>query len=89
MRTIKTGLIAALALGGLLALTNIASAQDAKEGKKGRMSPERRLAVLSAIPLGRFASTADIARTVLFLASDVSAYITGDTIVVDGGYLTR
>src|SRR5881227_3754397 len=53
------------------------------------LSPERRLAVLSAIPLGRFASTADIARTVLFLASDVSAYITGDTIVVDGGYLTR
>ena len=47
MRTIKTGLIAALALGGLLALTNIASAQDAKEGKKGRMSPERRLEALT------------------------------------------
>ena len=52
-------------------------------------APERRQAVLSAIPLGRFASTDDIARTVLFLVSDVSAYITGDTIVVDGGYLTR
>jgi len=47
MRTIKTGLIAALALGGLLALTNIAGAQDAKEGKKGRMSPERRLEALT------------------------------------------
>jgi NAD(P)-dependent dehydrogenase (short-subunit alcohol dehydrogenase family) len=53
------------------------------------LTPERRQAVLAAIPLGRFASTADIARTALFLASDVSAYITGDTIVVDGGYLTR
>jgi NAD(P)-dependent dehydrogenase (short-subunit alcohol dehydrogenase family) len=53
------------------------------------LSPERRQAILSAIPLGRFASTTDIARTVLFLASDVSAYITGDTIIVDGGYLTR
>jgi|ERR1041385_106355 Spy/CpxP family protein refolding chaperone len=43
MRTIKTGLIAALALGGLLALTNVASAQDAKEGKKRGMNPERQL----------------------------------------------
>jgi 3-oxoacyl-[acyl-carrier protein] reductase len=55
----------------------------------GLLTPERRQAVLAAIPLGRFASTADIARAVLFLASDVSAYITGDTIVVDGGFLTR
>ena len=53
------------------------------------LTPERRETVLAAIPLGRFASTADIARIALFLASDVSAYVTGDTIVVDGGYLTR
>jgi NAD(P)-dependent dehydrogenase (short-subunit alcohol dehydrogenase family) len=53
------------------------------------LTPERRQAVLAAIPLGRFASTTDIAQVVLFLASDVSAYVTGDTIVVDGGYLTR
>jgi Spy/CpxP family protein refolding chaperone len=43
MRTIKAGLIAVLALGGLLALTNFASAQDAKQNKKGRMTPEARL----------------------------------------------
>ncbi len=53
------------------------------------LTPERRDAALAAIPLGRFASTADIARIVLVLASDVSSYITGETIVVDGGYLTR
>jgi 3-oxoacyl-[acyl-carrier protein] reductase len=53
------------------------------------LTPERRQAVLASIPLGRFASPADIARIVLFLASDVSAYVTGDTVVVDGGYLTR
>lgn len=47
MRTIKSGLVAALALGGLLALTNVASAQDAKEGKKGRFSPEQRLEQLT------------------------------------------
>ena len=43
MRTIKTVLITALAMGGLLACANLASAQDAKgEGKKGR-NPERQL----------------------------------------------
>jgi 3-oxoacyl-[acyl-carrier protein] reductase len=53
------------------------------------LTPERRQTVLASIPLGRFASPADIARVVLFLASDASAYVTGDTVVVDGGYLTR
>ena len=53
------------------------------------LTPERRTAVLAAIPLGRFASTSDIARVVALLASDVLEYVTGETIVVDGGYLTR
>jgi NAD(P)-dependent dehydrogenase (short-subunit alcohol dehydrogenase family) len=53
------------------------------------LTPERRKAVLAAIPLGRFASTDDIAHVVALLASDVLGYITGETIVVDGGYLTR
>ena len=38
------------------------------------------------IPLGRMASPEEIAETVLFLASDKTNYITGQTIVVDGGY---
>lgn len=37
------------------------------------------------IPLRRHASVADIARTVLFLCSDDSAFMTGTTVVVDGG----
>jgi len=53
------------------------------------LTPERRKTVLAAIPLGRFASTDDIARLVALLASDVLGYVTGETIVVDGGYLTR
>jgi NAD(P)-dependent dehydrogenase (short-subunit alcohol dehydrogenase family) len=56
---------------------------------RGLLTPERRDAVLASIPLGRFASTSDIANMVLILASDVSSYVTGETIVVDGGYLTR
>jgi NAD(P)-dependent dehydrogenase (short-subunit alcohol dehydrogenase family) len=53
------------------------------------LTPERRKAVLASIPLGRFASTDDIAHVVALLASDVLGYVTGETIVVDGGYLTR
>jgi len=40
---------------------------------------------LKAIPLGRFARPSDIADCVSFLASDEAAYITGQTIVIDGG----
>jgi NAD(P)-dependent dehydrogenase (short-subunit alcohol dehydrogenase family) len=53
------------------------------------LTPERRTAILAAIPLGRLASTDDIAHVVALLASDVLGYVTGQTIVVDGGYLTR
>ncbi|MFC1952478.1 SDR family NAD(P)-dependent oxidoreductase, partial [Chloroflexota bacterium] len=42
---------------------------------------------LSRIALGRMGNADDIARVALFLASDLADYITGDMIVVDGGYL--
>lgn len=38
-----------------------------------------------AIPLSRFGTTEDVSKAVLFLASDLSSYITGQTINVDGG----
>jgi len=40
---------------------------------------------LSQIPLGRIGSAEDIANTAVFLASDEAGYITGQTIIVDGG----
>ncbi|MBG6129762.1 3-oxoacyl-[acyl-carrier protein] reductase [Aquimarina sp. EL_43] len=42
----------------------------------------------NAIPLKRGGSPEDIANTCLFLASDLSAYITGQVLNVDGGMLT-
>jgi 3-oxoacyl-[acyl-carrier protein] reductase len=42
--------------------------------------------VRAGIPLGRHGTGADVAAAVSFLASDDAAYITGQTINVDGGY---
>ena len=39
----------------------------------------------AGIPLGRFGSTEDIANVTLFLASDLSSYVTGQVLSVDGG----
>ncbi|MFI5619757.1 3-oxoacyl-ACP reductase FabG [Streptomyces sp. NPDC051567] len=39
----------------------------------------------ASIPLGRLGETSDIAHAVLFLASDEAAFITGQTLTVDGG----
>lgn len=41
--------------------------------------------ILSAIPLGRYGTGEEIAQTALFLASNMSDYITGQVITVDGG----
>lgn len=41
--------------------------------------------IAAGIPLGRLGQPADIANAMLFLASDAAAYITGQTLVVDGG----
>lgn len=49
------------------------------------LSEQVKQAACKQIPLGRFGSTADIANTVAFLASDEAAYITGQVICVDGG----
>ncbi len=45
--------------------------------------------MVSRIPLGRTATPSDMLGTILFLASDASRYITGTTVVVDGGYIIQ
>jgi len=46
-----------------------------------------RARIVEALPLQRLVASADIARTALFLASDLSSGITGQAIAVDGGFL--
>ena len=53
-----------------------------------RNDPVRRERFLSRIPMGRFGDPSEIVGPVVFLASDMASYVTGTTLVVDGGYLT-
>ena len=53
------------------------------------LNDSSRAKMSEVIPLGRLASTADIARLVAFLASNVSEYITGEMITIDGGLTTK
>ncbi len=50
-----------------------------------KLTDDLRQKMLGAIALGRFGTPGDVAQVCLFLASEESAYITGQTIVVDGG----
>jgi 3-oxoacyl-[acyl-carrier protein] reductase len=49
------------------------------------LTEEQRTALLTRVPLGRLGSPEDIAAAVLFLASPQAAYITGETLHVNGG----
>ncbi len=56
------------------------------EINRGRRSnPDELKRIESAIPLGRIAEPEDLVGAALFLASDASCYITGHTLLVDGG----
>jgi 3-oxoacyl-[acyl-carrier protein] reductase len=48
-----------------------------------------REAIAKRIPLGRFAQPDEVAKAAVFLASDDAAYVTGDTLIVSGGVVTR
>ena len=53
----------------------------------GKLTDDMRREILKGIPLARLGDAADVAGAYLFLASDLSAYITGAVIDVNGGML--
>jgi 3-oxoacyl-[acyl-carrier protein] reductase len=57
------------------------------EGMQAHRSPAFIAQMEAAVPLGRLGTPADVAGAVYFLASDDAAYVTGTTIVVDGGQI--
>jgi 3-oxoacyl-[acyl-carrier protein] reductase len=57
------------------------------EGVATERSAEYVAAMVRSIPLGRLGTPREVANAVLFLASDEAAYITGTTIVIDGGQI--
>ncbi|HPV14859.1 MAG TPA: SDR family oxidoreductase, partial [Candidatus Cloacimonadota bacterium] len=85
--------------GGLIALTKSSAKEFAARGVRVNavapgfietemtaVLPENVVAEYAkAIPLAKMGKPADVAKACLFLASDESSYITGQTIAVDGG----
>jgi NAD(P)-dependent dehydrogenase (short-subunit alcohol dehydrogenase family) len=52
-------------------------------------TPELMQRIADSVPLGRLADPVEIARVVLFLASDDASYMTGALVHVDAGYSAR
>lgn len=54
-------------------------------GLTATLSDDQRAAMLERIPLGRLGHPDDLAGAIAYLCTDISAYVTGQTLVVDGG----
>ena len=87
---------------GVVNLTETLAAEWAKRGvrvnaiapgfvmtdlNRDKMSAERKALALARTPMGRFGETQDVVGAAIFLASEAAAYVTGETIRVDGGFL--
>ena len=54
---------------------------------RDKMSAERKEKAVSRTPMGRFGEAADMVGAAIYLASPAAAFVTGETIRVDGGFL--
>jgi 3-oxoacyl-[acyl-carrier protein] reductase len=52
-------------------------------------TPEMMQSFVRAIPLGRIGTPAEVAKVIVFLASDAASYIVGETIEINGGQMMR
>ena len=90
----------ASAKAGVMTLTKVLSKELARQNirvnavapgvvdtEMGKSIPEEnRQAMIKMVPLGRFAEPREVGDVVLFLASDLSSYVTGQTIHINGGW---
>lgn len=86
----KAGLIGmarslARELGSRSITANVVAPGFVDTDMTSELASARRTEILTSIPLGRYASPAEVAEIIRFLASDAACYITGAVIPVDGG----
>jgi 3-oxoacyl-[acyl-carrier protein] reductase len=71
--------------GGVL-VNSLAPGYVDTELTRKNNSPEELASIIRSIPLGRMADPQELAKVAGFLVSDQNTYLTGQTIVVDGGF---
>lgn len=86
-KTAVRALVRSLApvLGPEILINAIALGSIGTEANLKNYTEEQKKEMVRTVPLGRFGKPEEVANVALFLASDDSSYITGQTIVVDGG----
>jgi 3-oxoacyl-[acyl-carrier protein] reductase len=72
-------------LGSRSITANVVAPGFVETDMTAELPDENKADIASAIPLGRFASSDEVAKVIRWLASDEAAYITGAVIPVDGG----
>lgn len=91
--------------GGVVALTRALALEWARHGvtvnavapgyfdtamsRQGLDVPETRERILKRIPMRRIGEPAELAPLVVYMASEASAYMTGEVVVIDGGQMAR
>ncbi|HIO62985.1 MAG TPA: SDR family oxidoreductase, partial [Dehalococcoidia bacterium] len=55
----------------------------------GLADPVRSASMISREPMGRVGTPQEVAETVAWLSSDAASFVTGHTMVVDGGYFAQ
>lgn len=89
--TMKNGIIgltksSAIELAPNILVNSVSPGFTDTELTKTSLSTSEKAELLKRIPLGRLAETEEISKVVLFLCSDQNTYLTGQNIIVDGGF---